>query len=94
MSLIHARKLCVDGVRWVLNFRKAVPDASHRSYIYTTGKFGDVDKAIDHVTDHDGHSGASLWWTILQSKEIDEQGWDAWFEMNEGFLSPSEKYYQ
>jgi len=33
-------------------------------------------KTIDEI---DGHTGGTMYWTVANSKYIDEHGWDAWF---------------
>lgn len=95
MSLISARKVCTDGVRWVLNFRRTIPCPDRRDHIYSLGPLGlEIERAVDLIAAHDGHSGGSMAWTVRQSQIIDEQGWDEWLTNNRGYLCAPEESFQ
>lgn len=94
MSLIPTGKVCTDGVRWILNFRRTFPKIA-REQIYRSNLYDLTSSSMVHqLCNHDNHSGGSLEWTIRQSKSIDHDGWDTWFAKNNGYLAPPKTTYQ
>jgi hypothetical protein len=85
----YIRKVCVDGVRWVINFR------AYEAAIIGGNK-EKISQEIRKLGTIDGHSGGSYNWTKKQSALISEVGWDRWFRQNKGYLvsEKDERSYQ
>jgi len=81
---IKAGALCVDGVRWVLNYRTAMP--LHVIINNCNRPPLELRKPLEDLSIHDGHSIGSLSWTMKASNRIDEVGWDRWLRENQGYL--------
>jgi len=89
---IKSGALNIDGIRWVLNYRIAIPLHVDRIVINNYIKNRQSPPSVfrqpmEDVSDHDGHSGGSFSWTMQASDRIDEVGWDRWLMENQGYLS-------
>lgn len=64
------KKIDPVSLSWIIRYRTL----KHEFPEWTQAK---LHKTVAHL---DGHTGGTMFWTVMNSKCIDEFGWDKWFQ--------------